>query len=180
MCPSKRPRTRWRWFVAAIVIAMIVGCKMRGTSDQEAVELGILLMKACWDANAALAELLIKDGADPNTTDENGVTALMLAASNPRGDNGQLVNILVDRGADVNARIRKDKQLLRRLLTKVILAQPGRCSTRAPIRTPLMTRGKRLSWSMRRNGIPTRGTWRRFFNEGYPSMRRIKTEELRS
>jgi len=80
---------------------------MRGVSEQEKTDLGILLMKACWDSNAGLAELLIKDGADPNTTDENGVTALMLAASNPRGDNGHLVNILVLRGANVNT---KDKE----------------------------------------------------------------------
>lgn len=94
-------------YVIALIFGLVLGCQMRAISGQEKVDLGILLMKACWDSNAALADLLIKDGADPNTTDENGVTALMLAASNPRGDNGHLVDILAQRGADVNA---KDKE----------------------------------------------------------------------
>jgi uncharacterized protein len=88
---------------AAIVMACVLGACERVTDEQQRV-LGILLLKACRDSNPALAEMLIKDGADPNTGDENGVTALMMAAGNPRSDNPHLINILMGKGAEVNSR----------------------------------------------------------------------------
>ena len=66
--------------------------------------LGTLLLKACHNSNPQLAQLLIKDGANVNTTDVDGKTALMLAASSPRGMNMPLINLLIEKGADVNAR----------------------------------------------------------------------------
>ncbi len=59
------------------------------------------LFMACRNGNAALIEVLIKAGSDPNSMDEHGTTPLMMAAAagNPEG-----VKALLDRGADVNAR----------------------------------------------------------------------------
>jgi len=90
----------------ALLLALATTACEKTSDDQRAV-LGTLLLKACWDSNPGLAELLIKDGADVNTMDENGMTALMMAAGNPRNDNAHLVNILLLKGADVHA---SDKQ----------------------------------------------------------------------
>jgi len=101
-----------------LLFVVLAGCTASGLSDEQRVSLSTLLMKACWDSNAGLAELLIKDGADPNTMDENGVTALMLAASNPRSDNAHLINILVLRGADVHARDKEGRTPFQRAFEK--------------------------------------------------------------
>lgn len=94
-----------------LCLFLLCGCEK--TKDDQREVLGTLLMKACWDSNAGLAELLIKDGADPNTTDEKGMTALMLAAGNPRGDNAHLVNILLQKGADVSAKDNEGRTAMR-------------------------------------------------------------------
>jgi hypothetical protein len=86
------------------------------------------LMHAAWQGNEAMVELLVKAGADASVKDRNGVTALSLAcdAPNPRiinlllehdkakgaavllevckKDSTEMVKMLVENGADVNAR----------------------------------------------------------------------------
>ncbi|MCX5862258.1 MAG: ankyrin repeat domain-containing protein [Deltaproteobacteria bacterium] len=89
----------------AIGMAVVLTACEHVTVEQRQV-LNTLLMKACWDSNSALAELLIKDGAVANNSDPNGVTALMMAAGNPRNDNPHLINILMAKGADVQAKDR--------------------------------------------------------------------------
>lgn len=174
MCPSKRQRHRLQWLVVAFVITTIAGCKMGRGSALDKVDLGILLMKACWDSNAELAELLIKDGADPNTTDENGVTALMLAASNPRGDNAHLVNILMQRGAEVNAKNKEGQTAFKMAFDKGYLhsawallhkgADPN--TTNGKGQTPLMVYAEK--WD------PNAGHLEPFLQRGVPINARDK------
>jgi ankyrin repeat protein len=59
------------------------------------------LFMASKNGNAAMLELLLKSGADPNSTDEHGTTVLMTAAAS---GNAAAVETLIGHGADVNAR----------------------------------------------------------------------------
>jgi len=56
---------------------------------------------AARNGNAAMIELLLKSGADANTTQTNGTTVLMEAAVSGSAD---AVNVLLQHGADVNAK----------------------------------------------------------------------------
>ncbi len=64
------------------------------------------LFMAAKNGNAAMLELLLKSGADPNSTDEHGTTALMTAAAS---GNASAVETLIEHGADVNARGRRSR-----------------------------------------------------------------------
>jgi len=92
------------------VVISTISCS-RGPDHKQAA-LGTLLLKACQNSNLELAELLLKDGADVNTKDTEGTTALMAAASAPRGINWQLMELLLKRGVDVNARDKNGKTAL--------------------------------------------------------------------
>ena len=59
------------------------------------------LSLACTNGNAAMVELLLDAGADPNTALPGGETALMTAA---RTGKVEAVKALLSRGADVNAK----------------------------------------------------------------------------
>jgi uncharacterized protein len=67
------------------------------------------LMRAAKAADAAVIELMLEKGADPNRAMKNGTTALMVAAGRPpRAAGGasrtlEAVAVLLERGADVNA-----------------------------------------------------------------------------
>ncbi|MBY8826865.1 ankyrin repeat domain-containing protein [Hephaestia mangrovi] len=54
------------------------------------------LINACIEADPALAEQLLEDGADPNTVDNDGWSALHFAAAN---SDGLLVRRLLEKGA---------------------------------------------------------------------------------
>lgn len=91
---------RSRQIVGFLLISLVLSSCAKRSEDQ-AYALNGLLLKACSDSNATLVELLLNDGADPNITDRDGVTALMRAAGNPRNDNPNPVNILIRKGAEV-------------------------------------------------------------------------------
>src|SRR5499427_31393 len=59
------------------------------------------LLIASHNGDAPMIEALLAGGADANSTTTNGTTALMLAASAGKVD---AVKLLLDKGADVNAR----------------------------------------------------------------------------
>jgi len=67
------------------------------------------LSLACQNGNAAIVELLLERGADPNTTLRGGETALMTAARTGRPGP---VQALLKRGADVNAKERRGQTAL--------------------------------------------------------------------
>ena len=58
------------------------------------------LLLACANGNPAALELLLKAGANPNSTNANGTTALMIAAASGNSDAVKLL----DEGADANMR----------------------------------------------------------------------------
>jgi len=60
-----------------------------------------LLHSAVWDGSANVVAFLLANGLDPNSTDNAGVTPIMLAASEGRFD---LVKLLLRNGANINAR----------------------------------------------------------------------------
>jgi hypothetical protein len=85
------------------------------------------LMQAAIHASPAMMKLLIDRGADPNSANPFGATALMWAA----GDAAK-VKLLLDAGAEVNARPTIPATL------KYCVC----CSPREPIRDSLIIRGK--------------------------------------
>ncbi len=74
-----------------------------GANVKAATRIGAItpLFMACKNGNAAMVGALLKSGADPNSTDERGTTALMTAAAS---GSGAAVEMLIDHGAEVNAR----------------------------------------------------------------------------
>jgi ankyrin repeat protein len=74
-----------------------------GANVKAATRVGAItpLFMASKNGNAAMIALLLKSGADPNSTDEHGTTALMTAAAS---GNAAAVETLIEHGADVNAR----------------------------------------------------------------------------
>ena len=58
-------------------------------------------MRAACSGHKDTVDVLIKSGADVNLTDEDGTTALMLAANSPNG--WKCMKSLANAGADVNA-----------------------------------------------------------------------------
>ena len=59
------------------------------------------LFMACRNGDAAMIDLLIKAGANPNSVDEHGTTPLMMAAA---AGNADAVKVLIEHGGNVNAR----------------------------------------------------------------------------
>ena len=57
-----------------------------------------------WDILSAAVELFLEAGMDPNAAGKDGKTALMVAA---RGGYMEIVKLLLDKGADVNAKDKK-------------------------------------------------------------------------
>jgi ankyrin repeat protein len=74
-----------------------------GANVKAATRIGAItpLFMACKNGNAAMIGMLLKAGADANSTDEHGTTALMTAAASGNAD---AIETLIDHGADVNAR----------------------------------------------------------------------------
>ena len=54
-----------------------------------------------WGGHTEIVQILIKDGADPNETDEKGRTALHWAIAN--NDDLALLRVLLEAGADLDA-----------------------------------------------------------------------------
>jgi ankyrin repeat protein len=69
--------------------------------DREAYTLGPPLNAATLNGNSEFVRLLIENGADPNATDENGFTSVMMAI---RGKEIEILEMLIRAGADLNAK----------------------------------------------------------------------------
>ncbi|MEI0517323.1 ankyrin repeat domain-containing protein [Brachyspira murdochii] len=65
------------------------------------------LMYAAQGGHYKLVRLLLENGADPNIKALNGATALILAST--KREISDIINILLDYGADINATIEDDK-----------------------------------------------------------------------
>ena len=94
------------------------------------------LSLACTNGNAAMVELLLKAGADPNTALPGGETALMTAARTGKVD---AVKALLAHGADVNA-----KEPQRGQTALMWAAAEGNVGSRGGAdrrRAPIFTRG---------------------------------------
>ncbi len=66
------------------------------------------LMAALWGQHSKIGHILIENGADISRTDDNGVGALFIAAMQ---DDRQMINVLIEKGADVNAGTTTDFEL---------------------------------------------------------------------
>jgi ankyrin repeat protein len=79
-------------------ILLAAGAKIDATTR---VGAATPLFMACRNGNAAMIELLLKSGADPNSLDEHATTPLMMAAA---AGNPDAVQVLLEHGANPNAR----------------------------------------------------------------------------
>ena len=97
------------------------------------------LLLACANGNPAALELLLKAGANPNSTNANGTTALMIAAASGNSD---AVKLLLDEGADANMREAAHGQtalmfaasLNRAAVIKLLLARGADANAATPAR----------------------------------------------
>ena len=76
---------------------LAAGANVKATTRDGAIT---PLMMACRNGSAPMIELLLKAGANPNSSTATGTTALMMAASSGSAD---AVKLLLDHGANVNA-----------------------------------------------------------------------------
>ena len=76
---------------------LAAGANVKATTRDGAIT---PLMMACRNGSAPMIELLLKAGANPNSSTVTGTTALMMAASSGSAD---AVKVLLDHGANVNA-----------------------------------------------------------------------------
>jgi ankyrin repeat protein len=73
--------------------------RARKRSPDAESRLNISLIDASLEGNAAKMKRLLKQGADPNSKNTPGMTALMTAAASGKGD---ACKLLIENGADVN------------------------------------------------------------------------------
>jgi len=66
------------------------------------------LMASLWGKHSNVGHILIENGADISRTDDNGVGALFIAA---KQDDRQMINALIEKGADVNVATTTDFEL---------------------------------------------------------------------
>ena len=93
--------------IVSLVIAGL-GWAMSGFEKKASPPFHVLL-EATTHGNLAEVKKLLDDGADVNTKDKNGITALMLASSDGNTD---IVELLLAQGADVNAKNTQGKTAL--------------------------------------------------------------------
>lgn len=76
-----------------------------GTSDNPSwcTEVQTALMLAAYKSEKEIVELLVEHGADVNSTNSYGITALMLASNAFSKTQTQIVEYLIEHGADINA-----------------------------------------------------------------------------
>lgn len=77
-------------------------------SEETSIDKAIIF-QASLEGNTQIIQNALNEGFDPNTVDENGRTALMLAAYN---GNANIVQLLLDQGAKVNITDEMDRTAL--------------------------------------------------------------------
>jgi uncharacterized protein len=71
--------------------------------------LGTALMASAYKGNTEMVKLLLENGANPNLTDANGQTVLMMAIT---VQNIEIIQLLLDKKVDLNVRDNNKKQAL--------------------------------------------------------------------
>lgn len=106
---SESQSTCKRRLSSGILVSGLISCLVilscRSVPKRSLSELNVALLRAASSGDVVLAESLINEGVNPNTTNIDGVTPLMIAAGT-----GQtaVVDLLLKKGAQPELQTRRD------------------------------------------------------------------------
>jgi hypothetical protein len=113
--------------VASDDLKAVTALLAKGADASAKNSVGIpVLVTAIRHGPARMVETLLKNGADPNVRDDDtDFTPLLEALNRMAGDEAEIVKILLAAGADVNAAIRKEEDILAGMTPLMCAAQYG-------------------------------------------------------